>query len=796
MSLGASVLQRLRPRVPLARRHSLAIVMLGSGIALCVATYGVAEALLLRPPPFADPASLLWIGVQSSRDASLGMPMSQYETAVLDAPGLADVAPYVIASGSLTTPDGPQRLSLARVGARYFAVLGARPTLGRLLEEADDRRGAERVVVVSDSLWRAHLGDDPTKLGGLLELDGLPHRIIGVVAGDATYPVGTHAWVSLEATMGTLLRTSDVPFVRAIGRARDAGHGTLLTVRNALATRWRAPAGIAADARLVVEPLTEHLVKGRRSAVLLLGAASAFLMAIAVLGAVTLQLAALADRERDIAIRSALGASRRQLGRALLREAVAVTGAATLLGLVLSVMLVRTSQGAAAGAVPELLQIRFSPRVIAASLVFAAGAASLMTLVPMLALLRADVGHLLRRASQTTSTGVEGVRVRDALIAASAGISVIMVLGAITSLSTLLRLERIDMGFSTAGLAAATVRLPMQVVTPVESERIRAFVRTFGSALEAADPDVRVAVSTDMPGRGNQSVISVRVPGAAADDRQVGMSQVSGSFFELLGLRPTAGRTFESHDRAGGARVVIVDESLGRTLAGGGNVVGSLLEIPDLGVTAEVIGVVPAVWQAGRFGERLPQVYLPFDQLPLSRLTLLVRSGQPAAARVTPAVFQRVLRDTDPAATATRLQPLEAELGDELRRPRFYATTLAIIAALAIVVAAGAVHASVTAVVARRTREIGIRIALGASRGQVFGLVVSRVGAVILAGTVAGSVTAVALTGLATSRIAMDRPTLLLFMLSNSLVWVAAGLAIVRPVARATRISPVLALSE
>jgi ABC-type antimicrobial peptide transport system permease subunit len=274
------------------------------------------------------------------------------------------------------------------------------------------------------------------------------------------------------------------------------------------------------------------------------------------------------------------------------------------------------------------------------------------------------------------------------------------------------------------------------------------------------------------------------------------MSQVSGSYFAILGLRLRAGRTFEPHDRAGGARVVIVDEELARTLLGGGNTIGSRLEIPDLGVNAEVIGVVSAVWQAGRFGERLPQIYLPFDQLPLSRLTVLVKGGDPPAAGVTPELFRRVLLETNPTATATRLVPLEAQLGDELRRPRFYAATLAIIAVLAIVVSAGAVYASVAAAVARRTREIGIRIALGASREQVFELVLARVGAVILAGTAAGSVTTLALVGLVAARVSMDRPSLLLFVVSNVFVWVAAGLAVLRPVARATRISPVLALTE
>ncbi|MEA3244533.1 MAG: ABC transporter permease [Gemmatimonadota bacterium] len=767
-------------------------ILLGSGLALCATVFAAGDALR-ADHGLSEAETLLWIGVESPRDASLGMSFTRHDALVRDVHELASESAYLLASGAVTTPEGTEGVTLVRTGGRFFDVLRVRPIVGRLLTEGDDHAGAERVVVISDSLWVRLFGADASAVGRILRIDNVDFRIVGVVPRDQSFPAATDAWVSLEATAGALLRSSDAPFLLAIARLRT--REALQMARARLAARWTITSADP-NTRLVVEPLVEHLAKGSRMAIMLFGAAAAFLMAISVVGAVTLQLAALTERTRDAAIRLALGAPRDRLIRVALREAGEIVLGTTVVGLVLSEVMLAGGRRFGGPAAPELASVRLSPAVFGVAIALAGFVAAVVAAVPLSVLKRAGAESVLRRSSHGLTTGQPGARLRDALTGIAVGLAVVLLIGAATSAATLLRLERVDMGFVAADVWASTFRLPMQAVTPADAERIRTFLGGISTALATQANRATIAISTDMPGGGNQSIVAVSAGSQAFDAQvQVGMSQISGEFFACLRIPLRRGRAFQPEDRSGSRHAVIVDEEVARILYGSNDAaVGRLLDIESLGMRAEIVGVASAVRQRGRFGEQLPQIYLPVEQLPLSRMTILLRSADGRIPLRTDA-YQRLVHAVYPSATATALAPLESAVA-ELRRPRFYSVALATVAVVALVVAAGAVHASVAALVARRIRELGLRVALGASTSRIVGLVLARAGMSLLAGSAAGAVAGMGLIGALATRIALDRPSALTLAVGVGILWVAAGLAVLRPIARATDINPMLILSE
>jgi putative ABC transport system permease protein len=723
-----------------------------------------------------------------------GLAMSEYDELVARATGLDAASPYMVRSVTVRTDDGAERATITRVGGEFFAVLGIKQTRGRLIDSNDDRVGVEPVAVVSDVFWR-RLGDgasDP--VGQVLLLDERPFRIVGMIPQSVAYPSESDVWVPLQAVAGALLRATNAPFLRVIGRVRHPEHIDNVRAQVAAIPRSATEAP-AVTGQLVAEPLRDHLVKDVRTAITLFVAASAFLMAIACLAAVTIQLAANTRRAREIAIRSTLGASPGRLGRGALREAGIIAVVAGAAGLLLSSLALVVGRTLGATVVAELSAVHLNVRMYVASAILATLAALLVTGVPMLSLLRSSTADLLRGTSHTASLSLHGALLRDGLIGVSVGVTLILILSFVVTTGTLVRLVRTDTGYRTRDVLTATVRFPFQVVTPSEMARIRSSFPSVQTTLAAVNPRATIALSTDTPGNGNQSIVTVGTVGERSGVHvQVGMSQVSGDYFSLLGIPLLSGRTFDRTDDERSPWVVVIDRELGKQLFGNINPLGRLVMVNDLNVTAEVVGIVGTVRQAGRLAEPLPQLYLPIQQLPLATFAVLTR-GIPSKD------FREQLKlgvsSASPSAAVIDVLPLEDAMYRELRRPTFYAVTLFAFAIAAMVVSGAAVYASVSALVAQRTHEIGIRAALGASRIRIVSFVLKRVGQMTVVGTILGAILGYGLHGLLESRIAaLGHPTMTSLVSSVLILWCAAGLAVLVPVLRATRVHPAIALSD
>ena len=768
---------------------------------MCALAVAVADGILFQRLPFPNAERLIWIGTPASAEHVPGLSQSQYDVLDRRMRSRASLAPYRRASLTLRTEEVTERIQIAEVGGQFFHVLGIQPWLGRALTDSDDVQGGELVVVISKNLWHRAFASDPRVIGKIVRLDDRPSRVVGVLAATTAFPSNeTDVWMPLGATSGPMLWSTDAPMLSVVGRVPDASPSTRAALHLLREELRELPLPRVTTGKILgvylAEPLLDHLIGGMRPAVIALALAAAFLMAIACLAAATIQLAGNSARERDVAIRTVLGASPARLWRELGGEVVVTAVLTALTGIVLSWSAIHVGRGVGLAVVPELAAVHLNGTALLAASGIAAVCALVVTAIPLLTILRPDIERSLRGSAHTVSATKGSAKLRDVLIAIAVGATLMLVLASIVAADTVIRLLRIDTGFAARDVFSVTVRLPYQYVTPIEANKIRAFTRALRDELRSG-LHAAAAVTTDVPAKGTRSIVSVQTTDDAAEHRalRAGMSQVSGDYFALVHIPLSRGRTFDVSDNERTQPVVIVDTDIAKGLYGGANAVGQQLRLADLSLTAQVVGVVSAVRQTGRLTEPLPQVYLPFDQQPLSTLTILVSGkGSVTAYR---RIIGSAIHHAAPGAAMIASAPLEDEIYEEMRKPQFYATALSLFALVAMLVSAAAVYASVAALVAQRTREIGIRIALGASSARITALVMGRVTTMMAVGTLAGVIGAQLLWQvLEQLGFTFGEPTLSAFVWTAVTLWWAGALAVAIPIGRATRISPLIALKE
>lgn len=780
MSLSASGGTRTRK---LALTQGL---LLGIGIGTCVLAFAVTRGVLIQGLPFPNGDRILWFGPPAS--GPISMSITDYSTFVARNPAFERSAPLVLSTATIRTLSGAERVSVARIGSEFFSVLGIAPVQGRLLQSGEDVIGGPPVVIVSESFvrrlgeWSMNVG-----IGSPIVLDGRFYEIVGIVASQTAFPSGTEIWLSIEREAGQILRSTSLPYVRAIARVRDGREVDGIISRASFTTF-----GSATDPSVRIEPirLRDHLVKDFRPGIVMLGWASAFFLAVACLGAMNLRLASLNYNLRELAVRIALGASSARLWGAAVREAAMIATLAVVIGGSIAVVVLEGAQGAWTQLLPELATVVIDWRVLALCISLAVVTSALATCAPLVLIERYSTIDVLRRTSHAISTSTGVSRLRDTMMVASLATTLLLVTGFIMAAEAFVRLVTTDTGFSQASVQTAAVRLPFQIVTPKEAQQIRAFARAMQTALGGTYEN-EIALTTDTPGKPHQSVIQVRLE-SGSRQLQVGMSQVTGNYFRVAGLKMLAGATFQ--DENDNRFPVIVDRALADAMFPGESPLGRRLDLVDLGVRAEIHGVVEGVRQRGRRVEPLPQVYLAFSQLPLTSFMAMGRGKSPFefAERIRSAA-----RDIDATAAIGPGASIADLFYEETRRPRFYALSTMLFAVIGLAVSAMAIYASVAAFVAQRTKEIAIRSAMGASRLAIGRQVAARIAALTLAGSILGLAGAFVVSMVLQSRLAVAQsPSLLATAVAVAILWLSASLALVSPVRKAMRISPTVALQD
>jgi putative ABC transport system permease protein len=785
-----------------------AVLTLALGIGGATGIFGVVDAVVLRPLAFpdADRIQLVWTRSEARPESWLSYP--EWTDLREQGSAFADVAALRDASFAVTGEAEPEQVAALAVSANLFSVLGVGPALGRGFLPAEDRTGAGRVAILSDGLWRRRYGGDPGIVGRAIPLDGEPHTVVGVLPPgfrllppSSVFPREAAVLVPLEPLLGTgVLRDRDVRHLHVLGRI---GPGVSAAQARAEVERIgerlrREHAGVytAPGWGMYAVGYREHLVREVRPALLILLGAAGFLLLLVIVNVTNLLLVRDAARVRERAVRAALGASRVRLAAAELAESLVLVLAGALGGVLIAGLGLDVLRALGPESLPRLDEARIDGRVLGVGLLLALGSVLALALVPVLHAARGDAGEALRESARGASAGRRSGRARRALVVAQVSLALVLLVGTGLLTRSLLHLQAAPTGFDPTRVL--TLQLPLSDARHPPGRERAAFLAGAEERLRTL-PGVRaVGAVTQLPLSGAHLGSGFLPEPAAADGElpflAADLRGVTPGYFRAMGVPLLRGRGFTDADARDAPRVAVVDETLAARFWPGEDPVGQRIRWQRAPEPIEVVGVAAAVRHAAPGQAPRETVYRPYAQYsPATPVFLAVRAdGDPAALA---AALRREIHGLDPDQPIAEVVGMQERVRRALDEPRFYSLLLGVFAGAALFLAALGIYGVVSIGVAQRTREIGIRTALGASRRDVLRLVLREGLRLSLLGVAGGVLAAIALTrvlaGLLHEVSATDP---LVFALVPVLLTAAALLACYLPARRAARVDPTVAL--
>jgi len=772
---------------------ALAVVTLALGIGATTAIFSVVNRLLLDPIPVAGGDRIVNL-TRWNREGTLSVtPTPQMVDAWRRVPSLEAVAAYSWQDVIVAGRDEPEEIRAGSFSADMLHLLGVQPVLGRGIVAEDTKPGAPKVVVLGYGLWQRRFAGSRDVLGRSLSIDGQAHTIVGVMPRDFAVPFlddgARQLWLPLEDD-------PDARGANAIGKMRPGTDRArldreLTDAMTALGNDEPFFRGWKAQAR---RP-QDYLGPTTRDTLLILTAAVGMVLLIACANVANLLLARAATRERELAIRAALGAGRWRLVRQLLTESAILALAGGALGMVVAHRGLDVIVALRPERLSELDEVRLSSTVLLVSLGLTMLTGLLFGLAPAMFATARHLGQSLKSATRSAAGHRAARRFRAVLVVAEVSLSVLLLVGAGLLVRTMVKMQQADVGFVAAGLTSAEIRLPDQRFATREQRAV-----VFDQLMQRVRSIPGVTDATwamGVPPRTGMSFGGLEIEGRASKENE-GMAGLSsqrapGDYFRVMRLPIVAGRTFRA-DGSGGE--IIINETMARRFWPGTTAVGRRLRFKGASEWMTVVGVardvtVPSTGRNSGAPRDL-QVHFPFEH-DFASATLIVR-----ADRDVPDLARRLAREAaavDAGIRVREVSSVEAALAKELAGPRFNMALLLVFAGLALVLATVGLYGVIAYSVSQRTREMGIRIALGAGRPAVLRLVMSQGARLTTFGIVIGLVAAVAVTRVMRNLLfgvsPLDPTT---FVLVGVLLGTVALLASYLPARRATRVDPVVAL--
>ena len=796
----------------LTRKPGFAIVTiltLALGIGANAAIFSAVRAVLLRPLPFPNPEQL--VNVSTSSLSAPNQPGGAASGADFidwrrDNRSFSEVAAINAGSYALVGIGAAEQISGANVTGGFFNVLGVPALYGRTLLPEDDATGSGDVAVISHGLWVRRFGSDPSTLGRSVNLDGTPYRIVGIMPRGFAYPLESDVWLPQRFTQDDYATQRGAHYLDVIGRLRSGV--TILHAAEdmrAIADRLAAAfPGSNKEYRVSVHPLRDEIVGSVRPAMLMLLGAVGFVLLIVCVNIANLVLTRAMSRTRETAIRTALGAGRFRLVRGVLVESMVVAIAGGIGGLMIAVWV---SGGIAALedslGISLLQETRVDGVVIAFTAAISIIAALLFGTLP--AWHTSAIGQIaqrIREDSGNTTGDRRRQRVRGLLIVAETALAVVLLVGAGLLMRSFFRLTSVDLGFDGRNVQTFNISLPDATYT--QPAQRAAFVDSLMGEISRR-PDVEAAAGIfGLPLSNFRYVISMStLDGRRLDNdeqmrRSLQVRVVTPDYFRALGIQIVKGRALAAGDRAGAPPAVVINETAaarlwpGESALGHEFTIGTRMGQGGANAGGTVVGVVRDVHDFGPAVAVRPVVYLPHAQSPVSFMTVTVR-GKNGAPAVEP--LRALVAQLDPHLPIYRVRTMAQLQSDAVAQPRVYLTLLALFAITAVILASIGIYGVLMHAVAQRTREIGIRLALGARRGEVVGMVVRQAAVLALAGLAIGLGLAVAASGTLRTVLFGVQPTdIATYAAVAAGLFAIALIASYLPARRAARIDPIAAL--
>jgi putative ABC transport system permease protein len=778
---------------------AVAVLCLALGIGANAALFSVLNAVLLRPLPFAEPDRLVRIYEKLGDKGQGSVSIPNFRDWAAQSTGFEQLAAYQMVSRNLQSTGEPERIQAVEATPNLFSILGTPPLLGRAFAADTDEPGKAKVAVVSEDLWRTRLGGEPSLIGRAIRLDGVLYTVLGVMPASFDFPAGggaTDVWVLFEPNpQQDAARGSH--FLAVVGRLKpettlEAATAQLVTVAARIEKDHPAE---QTGRSVLVQPLRETLVGRVRPMLLILFGAVGLVLLIACANVANLLLARAAVRQREVAVRLALGASRARLVRQFLVESLVLAFAGAALGLLLARWSLDAVAPLAANALPVTGEIPLDGRVFGFLLALAALSGLAFGIVPALQYSRGDVRESLGEAGgKTTGSGRQQL-FRSTLVVLEIAVSLVLLVGAGLLLRGFLNLSGTEPGLVAENVLTAHLPLPaaqLEDSTP----------RTFRPALEKirAIPGVRSAALVSMLPIQNawtngNFAIEGRPEPQPGQEPLAELRIASPGFFPSLGIPVLRGRDFTESDGESGPPVAIVNEVLARRHFPGEDPLGRRILFD--GQSFAIVGVVGNVRQAGLDVDPLAEIYfpyaLPYSMQWLSDSVLVIRTELPPESLADE--VRAAVRSVDPALPLYDVLTMEAVIDESLAGRRLNLWLLAVFAGMALVLAAAGLYGVISYLVAQRTREIGVRIALGAQTRDVVGLVMRQGTGLTGAGITLGLLGAFVLTRVLESLLyGVSARDPLTYAALAALLGAIALFATWLPARRASRVDPILAI--
>jgi len=787
---------------------AIAVITLALGIGANTAMFSVVNAVLLRPLPYHDPGRLVTIWEESPQRGMYQMPVSfaNLRDWVDQNHTFEQISAYTFTNLNLTGAGEPARLSAVRASANLFPLVGSAPMLGRQFLPEEDKEGANHVVMLGHAVWRSRFGADTGIVGKSLTLNNQDYTVVGVMSPGFQFPVGfgylgkvlndpTDLYVPMAATSAESRRGNYSFF--AIGRLKpgvtiDQARAEMTTIEGRLEQSY--PEGNSGIGISLI-PTQEQTVKEIRPALLVLFGAVAFLLLIACANIANLLLARAASRKKELAIRSALGASRMRVLRLLLMESLLLSLAGGCLGLLLALWGTDALMALAPENIPRLNEVGVDARVFGFTLAISIVTGILFGLIPGIQAAKPDLNETLKEGSRESMESAAGKRTRSVLVAVEVALSLVLLIGAGLMIKSFLKLQQMNLGFNPENVLA--VNLTLSHSRYPEDRQQSAFFQDVLSRLQSLTGVQSVGATTALPLTLSVSGSDFRIEGRpdpeAGKEMVINTTSVSPGYFRTLGVALVKGRDFSDRDKSDAPRAAIINNHLASIYFPNEDPIGKRITFDDRESWISIVGIIGDVKQLGLDSSAKAEVYFPYLQVAAPSMSLVVRTASNPLSLVTAVKSQIQMIDKDlPTDDAETMQQLLAESNSGRR---FNMLLLSIFAIVALVLAIVGIYGVMSYTVTQRTHEIGIRVAIGAQSRDVFRMVIGQGMLLAMIGIACGLVGAFALTRLMATMLFGVAPTdPATFVGISALLTVVALAACYIPGRRAMKVDPLVAL--